>query len=56
VTKSPDPLDALRRANERPLPKREVLADQVRYDYYSSHPEHRRRPTRRLRRRLIRED
>ena len=50
VTKSPDPLDALRRANLRPLPKR--AADLVPYNYYFSHPEHRRRPlSRRLRRR-----
>ena len=55
LTKSPDPLDALRRANQTPPPKRE--ADLVRYDYYFSHPEHRpRRLNRRqLRRRLIRE-
>jgi hypothetical protein len=55
MTKSNDPLDALRRANERPLPKRE--ADLVLYDYYFSHPEHRPRPLtrRRRRRRLIRE-
>jgi hypothetical protein len=54
VTKSNDPLDALRRANERPPPKR--AADLVRYDYYFSHPEHRPRPLskRQLRRRLIR--
>jgi hypothetical protein len=53
--KSSDPLEALRRENLRPPPKRE--ADLVRYDYYASHPEHRpRRQTRRtLRRRLIRE-
>ena len=50
-----DPLEALRRANLQPPPKRE--ADLVRYDYYFSHPEFKvRRPTRRLlRRRLIRE-
>jgi hypothetical protein len=56
VTKASDKFsfDELRRANERPPPKRE--ADLVRYDYYSAHPEHKvRRPTRRLRRRLIRE-
>jgi hypothetical protein len=57
VTKSSDKVlfDELRRANERPLPKRE--ADLVPYDYYQSHPEHRPRPlTRRLlRRRIIRE-
>jgi hypothetical protein len=55
VTKSNDPLEALRRANQRPPPKRE--ADLVRYDYYASHPEHRPRPLsrRRLRRRIIRE-
>jgi hypothetical protein len=55
VTKSPDPLEQLRRANLQPPPKRQ--ADLVPYDYYSSHPEHRpRKQTRRsLRRRLIRE-
>jgi hypothetical protein len=58
VTKSSDkdPLEALRRANQTPLPPKRA-ADLVPYDYYSSHPEHKpRRPTRRrLRRRLIRE-
>jgi hypothetical protein len=55
VTKSPDPLDELRRANLRPLPRRET--DLVRYDYYASHPEHRPRPLtrRQIRRRVIRE-
>jgi hypothetical protein len=57
VTKSSDKilLDELRRANERPLPKRD--ADLVPYDYYFSHPEHRPRPLtrRQLRRRAIRE-
>jgi hypothetical protein len=54
VTKLPDPLDELRRANERPPPKRE--ADLVLYSYYQSHPEHRPRPLtrRQLRRRAIR--
>ena len=55
MTKSLDPLDELRRANQQqPPPKRE--ADKVRYDFYSSHPEWKpRRPPRRLsRRRLIR--
>jgi hypothetical protein len=56
ATKSPDqhPLEALRRANLQPRPKRE--ADLVPYNYYFSHPEHRpRRLNRRqLRRRLIR--
>jgi hypothetical protein len=60
VTKSadkddPDPLEALRRANAPPLPKR--AADLVPYDYYEAHPEHRPRPLtrRQLRRRVIRE-
>jgi hypothetical protein len=55
VTKSPDPLDDLRRANLRPPPRRE--ADLVPYSYAASHPEHKPRPlTRRhLRRRAIRE-
>jgi hypothetical protein len=46
--------DELRRANLRPPPRRE--ADLVRYDYYASHPEHKRRPLsrRQLRRRAIR--
>jgi hypothetical protein len=57
VTKSSDKisLDELRRANERPPPKRE--ADLVPYNYAEAHPElfRRRRPSRRqLRRRLIR--
>ena len=56
MTKSSDKFsfDELRRANERPPPKRE--ADKVPYDYYASHPEHRPRPLtrRQLRRRLIR--
>jgi hypothetical protein len=51
VTKSSDPLAELRRANERPPPKR--AADLVPYDYYSSHPEHRpRKQTRRRMRRI----
>jgi hypothetical protein len=55
VTKSPDPLDALRRANNLRPPKCE--ADLVPYNYYSSHPEHKPRPLtrRQRRRRLIRE-
>ena len=50
-----DELRELRRANERPLPKREP--DLVPYNYYQSHPEHRPRPLtrRQLRRRAIRE-
>jgi hypothetical protein len=56
VTKSPDPLDALCRANanQQTPPKR--AADLVPYNYYFSHPEFKvRRPSRRLlRRRLIR--
>jgi hypothetical protein len=54
VTKSPDPLDPLRRANQQPAPTR--AGDLVRYDYYQSHSEHRPRPLsrRRLRRRAIR--
>jgi hypothetical protein len=56
VTKSSDKFsfDELRRANQQPQPKRQ--ADLVRYDYYASHPEHRRRPLsrRQLRRRAIR--
>jgi hypothetical protein len=53
--RDPDPLEALRRANLQPPPKRE--ADLVPYNYYFSHPEHRpRRLNRRqLRRRIIRE-
>jgi hypothetical protein len=48
--KSPDPLDPLRRANQRPLARRE--ADLVRYDYYQSHPEYQpRKLTRKQRRR-----
>jgi cold shock CspA family protein len=55
TTKSPDPLEALRRANQQQPPKRE--ADKVPYNYYFSHPEHRPRkqPRRLLRRRVIRE-
>jgi hypothetical protein len=57
VTKSSDKFlfDELRRANQRPLPKR--AADLVRYDYYASHPEHRPRPLtrRQARRHAIRE-
>jgi hypothetical protein len=54
-TKSPDPFEALRRANQAPPPKR--AADLVPYNYYFSHPEHRPRKQnrRQLRRRLIRE-
>jgi len=56
VTKSPDPLDALRLANQQPPPRRSAPADLVPYNYYQSHPEHRpRKLTRKqLRRRAIR--
>jgi hypothetical protein len=56
VTKSSDKFsfDELRRANQRPPPKRE--ADLVPYGYYFSHPEHRPRKLnrRQMRRRAIR--
>jgi hypothetical protein len=57
VTKASDKFsfDELRRANAQPRPKR--AADLVPYNYYFSHPEHRRRPLtrRQRRRRAIRE-
>jgi hypothetical protein len=55
LTKSPDPLDELRRANQQQPPFKRS-ADLVPYDYYFSHPEHRpRKLTRKqLRRRAIR--
>jgi hypothetical protein len=55
MTKSPDPLDVLRRANLLPPPKRS--ADLVAYNYYFSHPEHRpRKLTRKQLRRIARRE
>lgn len=64
MTKS-DPLEALRRANERTPPygapafrfQNEIRPPERPYDYYEAHPEHRPRPLsrRQLRRRAIRE-